>query len=229
MKTINFLLSGAAGKMGAAIREYAANDESYRLVAAVDRKDKKNLSVDKPGDVQLVIDFSSPQLLEEMLVWCVRAKVPIVSGTTGITEQTMQRLTDAAKAIPVLWAPNFSPGILLFNKLIGQMKDFSSLFTPQIEEVHHAQKKDSPSGTALLLQQSLGKVFQEPLPTPISVRAGGVFGEHSLRLFAEEEVIEIKHTALNRKAFARGALMAGRWLTEKKSGLFGFQDVFGNL
>jgi 4-hydroxy-tetrahydrodipicolinate reductase len=226
MNKINLLVSGAAGKMGAAVLALAKEHQRFQVVAAIDRKDNELPEVGKSGAVQAVIDFSSPQLLTEILAWAVRAKVPVVSGTTGLLDADMKKIKEAAAVIPILWAPNFSAGIQLFKNLIAEIAPFTSDYSPQLEDIHHAQKKDAPSGTAIYLQNELEKIFSKDIPKPISIRTGDVFGEHTLQLQGAEETLLIRHTALNRQVFARGALQACEWLVQKKPGLYEFSEVY---
>ena len=98
-------------------------------------------------------------------------------------------------------------------------------FDFQIEEVHHTRKKDSPSGTALLLQLELEKAVGKKAPIT-AIRAGGVFGEHEVRAFGQNEIISFSHRALNRRLFAEGALAAVRWILKKPSGVYELKDIF---
>ena len=226
MKKVNLLISGVAGKMGIAVAELAGSSNEFVVVAGIDKKDNTMPEIGGSGSVAAIIDFSSPQLLLEVLEWAVRAKVPVVSGTTGLSESDHQKLKEAAKIIPILWAPNFSAGIQLFKDLIHAVQPYAAQYSPQLEDIHHSQKKDAPSGTAIFLQNQLASVYSKKIPEPISVRAGGVFGEHTLKLFGEEEVITISHTALNRHVFARGSLNACSWLMKKPPGLYQYSEIF---
>lgn len=105
--------------------------------------------------------------------------------------------------------------------LLSQVKNFDF----QIIEAHHKHKKDSPSGTAISLQSSLEKVIGKKIPAPLSIRAGGIIGEHEILIISNDEKISFKHTALNRSVFAQGALRAAEWIVNCKSGFYSMEDV----
>ena len=177
----------------------------------------------------LVIDFSSPQSLEKSLEICEELGLPLISGTTGISDGLQKKLKLASKKIPALWSPNMSIGIAVLKKaiqLLGQLEDFDF----QVEEFHHNQKKDRPSGTALALQQTLKKSLAQKkaatLPEPLVVRAGGIVGIHKVYATSQNEMICFEHTAMNRKVFADGALLAGEWLIGQQPGLYTMEDLF---
>ena len=117
-------------------------------------------------------------------------------------------LTKAAESCPVLWSANMSLGVNFVAELIKSLSVLEEDFDFQIEETHHRHKVDKPSGTAILLQESLQAKLKKTLPEPLSVRGGGVFGIHKLMAMSEEETITIEHVALNRKVFAKGAVKA---------------------
>ena len=132
-------------------------------------------------------------------------------------------MKEAAKTA-VFWAPNMSIGI---HWLLHILPHFSHLTEMdfQIEEIQHKEKKDNPSGTALLLFDNLKKVVAS-LPPPLFIRGGGVFGVHKIMALGQDEVIEITHSALNRKVFAVGALRVAQWIRNKKPGFYSMADVF---
>ncbi len=165
--------------------------------------------------------------MRKALKWCVKNKIPFVSGTTGITAVDKKLLKSAAKKIPVLWSPNMSVGINLFLKVISALGSNLSKFDLQIEEAHHAKKKDSPSGTAKILQESAEHVAKRKLPPVLATRGGGIIGVHKLQLMDEEEILTIEHTALQRSVFAKGAISAAIWLSKRKAGFYNMQDVLG--
>lgn len=174
--------------------------------------------------IDIVIDFSSPDLFEQALTFCVENKIPMVSGTTGLTEVQHKKIEAASQHIPILWAPNMSLGIAVLKnalKVFKATKDFDF----QVEEWHHRHKKDRPSGTALFLQKELEKVIGKSCPPAMVMRGGGIFGVHKIYAASEEEILLFEHTAINRTVFARGALVAAEWLRTKPQGSYSMDDV----
>lgn len=219
------IVSGASGRMGQAVQDIL-KEKKHQFVAGLAQTKKDNFFVktkDLPAGADVVIDFSLPENFSQLIKWCVETKTPLVSGTTGLTQPQKKQMQQAAKKIPVLWAPNMSIGITLLKMTLEQMvwpKDFDI----QVTEYHHSKKKDRPSGTAILLQNALqkkNKVTNEP----ISIRGGGIFGIHRVDFMSNEEVITIEHTALSRAVFAKGAVCAAEWLIRQKPGVYSMENV----
>ncbi len=213
---LKIALVGSRGRMGSEIQKLVP------VTAKIDTpKDWKKISA---RDVDVVVDFSSAEGLKEALTWCVTHKKPLVSGSTGQIDR--KALISAAKKIPVLYSGNMSLGIAVFNamiKTLAAIKDWDF----QIEEAHHNQKKDKPSGTALLLQKTLEEVIRRDLEPPQAIRGGGIPGIHTLWAMGPEETLTVTHTAFNRTVFARGALRAALWLFDKKeAGLYDLSDLY---
>lgn len=230
MKPIKVLLTGAAGRMGQEIVELAKSDSQIQIVLKVDRPGKGDFaslpsSGARPADV--VVDFSAPEFLRDILNWCLQTKTPIVSGTTGLIDTDYELLKKVSHTVPVLWSANMSMGIALVAQLLKSFGAVADEFTFQIEEVHHHRKVDAPSGTALYLQRELEAAVDKTVSPPLSIRGGGVFGIHKIWVMGEEETITIEHTALNRRVFARGALRAAQWLATQSPGLYTVNDALG--
>ena len=217
---IKILIQGRSGKMGGEIEKLLSHHKHAQVCdLELNQATKK--------DVDVVIDFSSPAGMRASLKWCVKMKVPFVSGTTGIYSADLKSLKAAGKKTPVLWSPNMSVGINLFLKLIQSLGKIVSHYDLQIEEAHHSRKKDSPSGTAKILQAEVERVGKIKLPSVLSTRGGGIIGIHKLHLMDEEEILTIEHTALQRSVFAKGAIAAAIWLSKKQPGFYNMQDVLG--
>lgn len=225
---------GITGRMGREIRVLAveagfwvttgvsgsASDviEGVEVVDRVDRLDTSKIDV--------VIDFSLPEITNDVIAWCVRARKPLVSGVTGLTESQKAAFMVAGQEIALLWAPNMSLGIAVMARMLAELRHLDG-FDFQIEELHHGRKKDKPSGTALFLQERLKAAVQAPVPQPLAIRGGGIFGIHRTWAMGEEETITIEHMAMNRRVFARGALRAAQWILKKAPGLYRMDDVLG--
>lgn len=197
--------------------------------------------------VEGLIDFTSPALLPAHLGYALEHRIPLVIGTTGLNDGEIQSIERAAQDIPVVFAPNMSVGVTvmcrllkLATQLLGEHSDM------EIIEAHHRHKKDAPSGTALRLGQVVAgemgwnlddvAVFgregiSEPRPHQQigfeTIRAGDVFGDHTVLYAADGERVEITHKASSRMTFAKGAVRAMTWLAEKPAGLYGMDDVLG--
>lgn len=194
-------LIGAEGRMGKAI-------SSLHAVIPISRKTPRI-----PLDCDILIDFSSHEALQENL----SARKPIVIGTTGHLD--FAPIHEAARYLPIFYAPNFSLGAALLNKLANLAAHH---FPSDVDliETHHTQKKDAPSGTALHLVKNI------PHAHIHSIRSGKIIGEHTLIFNTAEERITLSHQVHTRDAFARGALAAARFLINKPPGLYTMDNLF---
>jgi 4-hydroxy-tetrahydrodipicolinate reductase len=195
----------------------------------------------------VAIDFTLPSAVAENVAACVSAGVPMIMGTTGLNDEHFSRLTDAAASIPLVYGRNMSVGITLLTELARiAARTLGTDYDVEITETHHRHKLDAPSGTALQLGESIAEargttldavaVFDRRVNEAArvtgsigfqSIRAGSVVGDHSIMLAADEEVIELRHRAMDRAVFARGALRAARWIVVQPPGLYGMLDVLG--
>ena len=219
--SIRIGLSGANGKMGQSISQLVTQNPSFMITHRYDSKNP--LEKWQASQVDVVIDFSHPDSLISVLSWCFKNKIPIVSGTTGLSHKEKDLLQKHSKMIPILWSPNMSLGIAVLNEWIQNLPGTIKNWDIQIQETHHKEKKDSPSGTALLLQNSIEEQKVQA-PKPVSIRGGGVHGIHEIFFMGNEEVLSVKHFAQDRKVFARGALTAGRWLINQSAGLYSIKN-----
>lgn len=219
---------GAGGRMGQEVIQLAQEMPLVEFVCGVDAgaiEYLDNFNEIDPSAVNVLIDFSSPSLLHGLAEWCSLHKVCLVSGTTGLQEKDFLALNQAAQKIPVLWAPNMSLGIAFMAEILTQFSKISEEFDFQIEESHHINKKDAPSGTAIFLQETLEASISRKIPPALSIRGGGIFGIHKAWAMSKEETLTIEHTALNRTVFARGALKAACWLVDQGPGRYEIRDV----
>jgi 4-hydroxy-tetrahydrodipicolinate reductase len=184
------------------------------------------LSSDNLADV--LIDFSLPIATKKYLVQCLQLKRPMVIGTTGLSDAYKKDLQHAAEQIPIVLAPNMSLGVNICYKLLEICaKTLNADWQVAISEIHHKNKKDAPSGTALKMGEiiAMHECLDKNTVQYNSIRAGDVVGEHSVLFVGDGEQIEITHRATDRKAFAKGALTAAKWIIGKKPGLYTMQDV----
>ena len=221
MKKLKIGIVGVNGRMGQEIAK-VVEQSPHELFYALTREAK--LDEKKASQVDVWIDFTSPQALKSVLKMAEKYKKPVVCGTTGFSAAEKKLLETSAKKIPVLWSSNMSLGVALLNEALKSFAAVSN-FDFQIEEFHHNKKKDKPSGTAITLQENLEKAVGRKLPEPLAIRGGGIFGVHKIYAMSDEEVLMFEHTALNRAVFAKGSVQAAEWLVKQKAGLYGIRDV----
>lgn len=246
---MRILLCGANGKMGKVVYECTANFENVTVAAGVDPYGENDAfplfrsfdEIDVQADV--IIDFSHPAMLPSMLKYAVEKKIPAVVATTGIDEKGLQLIKDASEKIPVFFTANMSLGINLISELAKKAAAvLSPDFDIEIVEMHHNQKIDAPSGTALLLADEISSALQEE---PVyefdrhskrmkrtkneigisSVRGGTIVGEHEIIFAGTDEVIKISHSAYSKKLFANGAINAAKYIVGAKSGMYSMKDI----
>jgi dihydrodipicolinate reductase len=194
--------------------------------------------------VDIIIDFSHPNNLDDILTYAIRHNTNLVIATTGYSEEQIIKIEEASRHIAVFQSYNTSLGMQIVTKLLkGVAKDvYQNMFDIEIVEKHHNNKIDAPSGTA----EMLFEVIQEEIPevTKVvdrsqilekrkhnevgiqSIRGGTIFGEHTLYFAGNDEVIEIKHTALSKEVFVQGAINAARLLEGKKAGLYTLKTLY---
>jgi len=218
-------LSGFSGKMGESIREVAIN--SYEIVDFKSADLQKN----KPD---VIIDFSSPDQSLKVIKCCLKLKIPLVIGTTGLNSNHVAEISDASNKIPICLDANFSPGV---HKLISNIEAFLTSAQEKItgitiSEIHHSNKADAPSGTALMIQRNILERFSDLNLSfnMLSERKGDVYGIHQVSLLSNESIVcTFKHKAENRSIFANGAIKAARLLMNKKPNLYSIKDFLPDL
>lgn len=220
------------GRMGQAIAAAVAEDPAFALDG--DR-----------GDV--IVDFSAPEALAASLDRSVRAAVPILIGTTGLDDLASRRIAEASRSVAVLRASNTSLGVALLEELVERAaRVLGKGWDIEVLEMHHRLKRDAPSGTALTLGEAAARGRDTPLQREearsgrqlerqegaigfAALRGGTVVGDHDVIFAGSEERLILSHRAENRMIFARGALVAARFIAEQPPGLYGMRDVVGAL
>jgi len=261
-------ITGAAGRMGRTLVEAVRlAGEPLVLGAAIERPDSSFVGADAGelsgqgsngvpvvaslaevvGDIDVLIDFTTPAATLANLAQCERRGVAMVIGTTGFTPEQQATIEAGATRIPLCKASNFSTGVnLCFQLLDMAARVLGDDVDIEIYEAHHRHKVDAPSGTAL----SMGEVVANALGRDLrqvavygregqtgerkretigfaTVRAGDIVGDHTVTFAAEGERVEITHRASSRMSFARGAVRAARWLVGRDAGLYDMRDVLG--
>lgn len=263
---VKIAIVGASGRMGLTLIEATVNDAGATLVAALEVPGSPAIGRDAGDQIGVhsgvlvsddveagiaaadcLIDFTRPEGTLRHLDICRRHGVAAVIGTTGFDAAGKRAIADAAREIPVVFAPNMSVGVnVVFKLLDTATRILNEGYDIEIFEAHHKRKIDAPSGTALrmgeVVAQALGKsladcavyaregVTGERNPTSIGfsvVRGGDIVGDHTVMYCGEGERVEITHKAASRVPYAQGSLRAARFLAGRKSGLFDMQDVLG--
>lgn len=244
------ILSGCNGKMGKVISNLALNHSELEIVAGIDKKSEEsqypvfdnisNCSV----DADVILDFSRPTSLDSLITYGTSKNIPIVLCTTGYSEEQIKLIEDTSKKIPMFRSANMSIGVNIVNNILKEISGFMyKNFDIEVIEKHHNQKVDAPSGTALLLADTIKDNIKEETKYTFgregnckrehkeigihAIRGGSIVGEHDVIFAGQGEVIELKHTAQSRDVFAIGALNACLFMGIKdiKPGLYDMNDV----
>jgi len=240
------------GRMAREVAVAARESAEVNLVAVVARSRPEWLG-DEPCVASLDRIEHSPDLLIDFTLtggtydaahWCRARLVPLVSGTTGLSEADRQALFETSELVPVMWAPNLSKGLNIVMKSVADAARALPAQAPvEIVEIHHVHKKDAPSGTALLLARAIAGARGQELDECLNIvgdgqggayapgsincvshREGEVIGDHHVRFLAGKEELRFTHSARDRAIYALGALEAGLWLVRQPAGLYTSRD-----
>ncbi len=235
------------GKMGQIVERFAL-ERGHEVVLKITIDNLQDLTVANLANADVAIDFSAPDAVVNNIYKCFEASVPIVVGTTGWYGKLQEIKNDCLSSNnTLLYGSNFSIGVNLFfylNKVLAKLMNNYPAYEVQVEEIHHTQKLDAPSGTAMTIAEDiienldrktewLNEIVGTPIPEIIkneqllieSHRIENVPGTHTVVYSSEVDDIEIKHTAHSRAGFALGALVAAEWL-QNKQGFYNVADVF---
>jgi 4-hydroxy-tetrahydrodipicolinate reductase len=235
------------GKMGQIIERFA-QERGHEVVLKINIDNLEDFTISNLQKADIAIDFSAPDAAVDNIYKCFDAGVPIVVGTTGWYGKLQEIKNDCLNGNnTLLYGSNFSVGVNLFfhlNKVLAKLMNNYPAYEVQVEEIHHTQKLDAPSGTAMTIAEEiieeldrksewLNEVVGTQIPDVIkneqllieSHRIENVPGTHTVVYSSEVDEIEIKHTAHNRAGFALGAVIAAEWL-ENKEGFYNIADVF---
>jgi 4-hydroxy-tetrahydrodipicolinate reductase len=246
--------------MGERVRAALAREPELRLVAALEVPGHPDLGQELEHGVRLTgdarqalagcdvaIDFSTPASTLATLHLAAEAGVAYVSGTTGFAEDELAELARLAERVPVMHAPNFSVAVGVLAWLVREAaRRLGPAYDAEVLELHHAAKRDAPSGTAFRLAEAVAEGRGERLPAQLvleragetgarppgaigmqALRGGDNPGEHSVLFLGRGERLELTHRAHTRDHFAEGAVRAARWLAGRPPGLYRFEQVLG--
>lgn len=228
--------------------ERLAIEQGHSIRAIIQREDDENAFLEKLTNVDIAIEFSSPESAVANFLHCFKAGVPVVSGTTGWNAH-LKEVIDQCDTLGAsfFYASNFSVGVNIFfelNRHLAQLMQGQADYSVSMEEIHHLQKKDAPSGTAITLatgilehitqlqgwdnnvrlnHEETFSTLSNLLPI-VSTRSEGVTGTHEITYRSTLDEITIRHQAHSRLAFAQGALLAATWMQGKK-GVYTMQDL----
>lgn len=239
--SLQILVSGATGAVGRIITEVIESDEHLAVAGRANRREFFEPDV----EADVIVDFSHPELLERVVHFAARRRIPLVTGTTALGDRLQREIHAAAERVAVCQAANFSVGVNLLARLAAQAtRALGEDFDIEILEAHHRRKLDAPSGTALWLGETVAAArghelgdlavhdrSQRRRPRKSgeigfqAIRGGDVAGEHTVYFLADGERLELSHRASDRRVFARGALLAARRIIDQPAGLIDFSDL----
>lgn len=216
---------------------------SYEFDEKVPEKSFNSLKeCDEKADV--IIDFSHPNNLDDILSYAIQNKTKLVIATTGYNQEQLEKISEASKLIPIFQSYNTSYGVQMVTKILRQVAKefFNAGYDIEILEKHHNQKIDAPSGTAKLLYEVMAEEIKDTKPVYDrsslhekrkheeigiqAMRGGTIFGEHTVMFAGTDEIIEIKHTALSKEVFVQGAISAAYALADKENGLYTLKSLY---
>ena len=249
----NILLSGCSGKMGRVIGALVNDDPTCTIVGGIDLVDDATLSFpvfSAPDKVtvkaDVIIDVSHPSCLEPIMNYSAENKIPVVVCTTGLSPEQKAYMASKASETAVFFSANMSLGV---NVLIDLAKKATTVlednFDIEIVEAHHNRKLDAPSGTALYIADAINEACKESKEYIYdrhsvrkkrekremgihAIRGGTIVGEHTVIFAGNDEIIELKHTALSRDVFAEGAIAAAKFMTGKAPGMYDMNDLIAS-
>lgn len=263
---IKVIVNGAAGRMGSTIVRLIIEDRDIELVGAVEREGYPEIdagiiagkretgvnivdNINKLKGIQadVIIDFTAPDATMKALNFAVENKIAMVIGTTGLSEENLNKIKEASSSIPIVQSPNMSIGVNILFKITELVaKIIGNDYDIEIIEAHHRFKKDAPSGTAVKLGEivanATGRNYKEVAKFGRNgiigertkdeigmqvIRAGDIVGDHTVLFGGIGERIELTHRAHSRENFARGAIKAVKWIKDKNPGLYSMFDVIG--
>ncbi len=231
-RSLRVLVTGAAGRMGRAVRAEIEAGEGFSYAGGVDSAPCAGVEPARAfgrllARADAVVDFSSPEAACGYAAACARAGKPFITGTTGFTAAQAAALERAARRAPVFVSPNMSPAVNLTFALAAQAAGRLRDFDIHISEAHHSAKRDAPSGTALRYAEYIAAARAGAPPPITSVRAGDIVGDHTVLFAGPHERIELTHRAHSRAVFAAGALKAAAWTAGRGPGFYCYFDLLG--
>lgn len=245
----NLVINGCLGRMGQEVAKQSKNYDNLNLIAGIDIKENTDSSFpiftdinNLSSEVDVIIDFSRPDSTLNVLEFAKENNIAVVIATTGFSKEQEDVLNEYSKFIPIFKSANMSFDINLMSKIVADVASILTNNDIEIIETHHNKKVDAPSGTALLLANSINEALNNKMNYVYnrhdlnekrnqneigisSIRGGNIVGEHTVKFFGPFETFEIKHTSYSRSVFADGALKAACFIVGKEAGLYSMNDL----
>lgn len=249
---IHILVNGSNGKMGQEVIKLISKSNDFYLFGGLDKSKKDNLnyrtyssiselssSVDKPD---VIVDFSIPEASLTVLNYAKKFNIPTVIATTGFSKNEQDEIIKYSKTFPIFQSANMSFDINIMKNTVANLATLLTDDDIEIVETHHNSKLDSPSGTAIMLADSINRKSDNKYTYIFnrhdhrkkrekneigfsSIRGGNIVGEHSVLFFSDDESLEIKHIAYSRAVYAKGSLKAAKFIINKNSGFYNMNDL----
>ena len=242
------LINGINGKMGQVLLNEINNTNNIEVVAGVSKTESElNIPVytnanDIKEKVDIIIDFSTPEGTLNILEYAKEKSIPVVIATTGFTKEQQDEILNYSKSIPVFQSSNMSYEINLMCDMVAKLAKELSGSDIEIVETHHKNKVDAPSGTALMLANSINDAKNNKMEYTYdrhsrkekrkdqeigihSIRGGNEVGKHTVLFFGDNESFEITHTVNSRSIFAQGSIKAAEFLINQKNGFYNMKDL----
>ncbi|MFL2754146.1 MAG: 4-hydroxy-tetrahydrodipicolinate reductase [Gammaproteobacteria bacterium] len=243
--SVSLLVSGITGKLGKVVAEEIDKLEEINIVGGLSSSSNKNLGhpldsfLDTNSKIKLnsdldeinssvdvVLDVSSVENFDALTEYCFKNNLPLILASTGHSKDQIILLKEYSSKIPILIAPNLSIGINLFKKSLMVLKNNKLINSVNIKEIHHKEKKDSPSGTAKDLAHFIKNDLNLNIEIDIkSIRDDSSVGVHEVKFSLDNDEIIFTHNAVNRKIFAQGAVKAIEWIITQKPGFYSMQEI----
>ena len=245
----NLVINGCLGRMGQEVAKQSEFYKDLKLVAGIDITENNNSNFpvysninDLKEKVDVIIDFSRPESTLNVLEYAKSKNIAVVIATTGFSKEQEDIIKEYSKSIPIFKSANMSFDINLMCKIVSEVAKMLPNNDIEIIETHHNKKIDAPSGTALLLADSINKSLENKMNYVYnrhniqkkrtqneigisSIRGGNIVGEHTVQFFGPFETFEIKHTSYSRSVFADGALKAACFIANKEAGFYTMNDL----
>ncbi len=236
---IKVLIHGINGKMGQEVLKQLNKLENFTFCCGIDKDDNIEEITQFPD---VIIDFSLPIASMNMLEYANKNKIPVVIATTGFSEEQNNQIKEFSKTLPIFKSANMSYEINIMSDIVSKLATLLKDSDIEIIETHHNKKIDSPSGTALILANSINNALENTMAYEYnrhekhesrskkeigihSIRGGTEVGKHTVMFFGENESFEITHNVTSRSIFAKGALKAAEFIINKPNGLYNMKDL----
>lgn len=245
---LKVIVSGCLGKMGKVLTRCIQEDPELELVCGVSQPplEEVNFNIhNKMNDIvesaDVIIDFSHHTALNDVLDFALKSKTPLVIATTGFNKEELSRIHEASKVIPVFHSSNMSLGVNVLLKLVKEATKLLAGFDIEVIEKHHNKKVDAPSGTAIMIANAIKEVMpslennygrygreakrQENEIGIHAIRGGTIVGEHDAIFAGHDEIVELKHIAQSKDIFAKGAIVACKYLVSQEAGYYNMDNL----